>query len=163
MSQEIQYISEDSIVITLSELESEKIPKTIWNSENIKKLKIQRVLLEDNWSTFPPLSWFENRELNPPFWIIPKDIGKLENLEYLDLKNLDIHKLPASITKLQKLKELDLSFNKLKLSKELTKLGKLKNLKELRLFGNHYEVDAMEKFKNKFPEIEVEYRKIIDE
>lgn len=119
MGQEIQYINENSIVITLSELKYDEIPDTLWDSLNINELKIQKSLPDGIWTTQPPLTWFENREIKPPYWSVPEGLTKLKNLEVLYLVNLDIKELPDSITKLQKLKVLDLSFNKLQLSDEV--------------------------------------------
>lgn len=157
MSQGIEYINDTTVLITLSELESDTIPNVIWSSMQIVELKIQKTRPQGRWESHPPLSWYENRELTPPYWSLPNKLGNLENLEFLYLSNLDINELPNSITNLSKLRILDLSLNKLRLTDELDKLKKLKNLDELRLLGNHYEAGIMEEFKKEFADIEIEY------
>ncbi|MEM8940107.1 MAG: hypothetical protein AAGC64_12245 [Bacteroidota bacterium] len=147
----------DSVTIILSELQSNEIPNSIWDSVHIKKLTIRKNRLTSTWKTYPPLSWYETRELAPPFWELPNEIGSLKNLEYLYLVDLDINSLPETIAGLQKIKILNLSLNKLTLHNELEKFKQLKNLKDLKIMGNHYDSLEMKKFKKDFQHIDIKY------
>ena len=162
MSPGIHHVSENSVIVTLSELESGQIPDSVWNSSEIKELKIQKSQPEGNWTTHPPLSWFESRELKPPCWNVPESIAKLEKLESLYLVNLDISALPDAIAKLHQLRILGVSLNKLQLSNELSKFKQLNNLEVLTLPGNHFDAEEMEKFKDSLPEVKIKYREEID-
>lgn len=65
---------------------------------------------------------------------IPAEIGKLKNLEKLDLGNNIIEELPKELFELENLKELILFGNKIKsIPKDILRLKKLKNI---RLDGN---------------------------
>ena len=68
------------------------------------------------------------------FGVLPPEIGRLEQLKFLDLANQDLKVLPAAIGALKNLQILNLSGNKLEtLPIEITEL---KNLKTLDLYSN---------------------------
>ncbi|REE01303.1 leucine-rich repeat domain-containing protein [Marinoscillum furvescens] len=156
MKEGVRFANDKSVIITLDELESGKIPDSLWTSKQIIELKIQKTRPSKIWTSHPPLSWLENRELEPPFWSMPEKIGNLRNLEILILGNLDISELPNSITNLKNLEVLDISINKLQISQELNKLEKLQKLKTLIISGNRYAVHDVESLKEALSHTNIE-------
>ena len=144
----------DTVVITLDEEESNEISIRISELSKTTELKIQKSKPKQDWVAHPPLSWYESRELKPPYWKIPESIGQLHHLKSLYLVNLDISELPNSFTQLQNLEFLDLSLNKLNLSNELPKI----NLKHLKVLGNHFDEVEIQQFKEEFPNVKIEYK-----
>ncbi|WP_082292438.1 leucine-rich repeat domain-containing protein [Leptospira noguchii] len=87
---------------------------------------------------------------NEQLTTLPKEIGKLKNLQELDLIGNQLTTLPKEIGNLQKLQYLDLAHNQLTtLPKEI---GKLKKLNVLDLTGNPSLIDpkAVSKYNNYF-------------
>lgn len=146
------------MVITLDQLISNEIPNEVWDTEKITDLKIQKTQPKSQWSSRPPLSWYETVEFTAPYWILNSNIGRLKNLESLTLVDLDIRTLPDSLTQLQNLRKLNVSFNKLEISNEIEKLKQLKNLEHLTLYGNHYDSLEMQKFQEMFPALVIEFK-----
>lgn len=160
-----EYQDQETVVIYLDELgvptdrqDYYDIPSTISQLTQVKDLTIRLDRPEGSWSTYPPISWYETREFKKPFRHLPESVGELKNLRSLTLTNLDIHTLPESIANLTSLNELNLSMNKLDLTKELPKLGTLTNLKSLHVIGNHYDPLVMQSFMEANPHIDVTYR-----
>ena len=153
-----RFQNQEVVVISLQELQVDQIPHEIGYLTNTIDLTIQLEKSKEGWAVYPPLSWYEERELKEPFLQLPETISNLNKLKSLQLSNMDIHQLPKSISKLKNLEFLDLSMNKLDLSKELPKLLALPNLKRLRVQGNHYDEDDMEKFKKRNPNIHIIYK-----
>lgn len=150
------------MIITLDELTTGVMPFEIGEWINITHLIIRKTTTKNQWVSYPPLSWYEKRELKPPYWRIPETIGNLKNLKSLSLVALDISELPHSITKLQKLETLNLSLNKLQLSNEFDKFRKLKALKDLKVVGNHFDEEEMVEFKREFPKMNIAYKSEIE-
>ena len=112
---------------------------------------------QNEWAALPPISWYERRSIKPPFYYLPDSIGNLTQLRSLIIVNLDLKSLPSSITNLKNLEYLDVSLNKLDLTLEMQKFYELPNLKHLRVFGNHFDEEVMLKFKERFPNVILEY------
>lgn len=146
------------MVIYLDELSHQEIPEVLEELRGVNSLTILRTKETKTWTVHPPLSWYETRELKEPFFTLPASIGELHALRSLHLANLDIRGLPESIVKLKNLQFLDISMNKLELTKELPKLSKLPNLKTLRVLGNHFDPNKMQEFQRQNPTIEVVYK-----
>ncbi|OEK06597.1 hypothetical protein [Roseivirga misakiensis] len=151
-------LREGSIILTLDELSTKEIPDSLWNNEELEELTIQKTRANMQWSTRSPLSWYETVEFTPPYRELSDKVGKLKRLKSLILVDLDIKTLPESITQLKHLEILNLSFNKLELPEELSKLKVLKSLKHLILIGNHYDPHEMEEYQKEFPNLRIEYK-----
>jgi len=151
-------IIENALVVTINELVTQEIPDSVWSNLNTTQLIIQKERPKKQWSTRPPLSWYEHLDFAPPYWVLNDKIGQLTELKSLILFEMDIQILPDSIVELQKLEVLNLSFNKLEISNELDKLKQLRNLKHLILYGNHYVESEMQVYKNMFPDLIIEYK-----
>ncbi len=153
-----QYINDKKVLLVLETLQTDAIPKEIGQLTNIVELEVVVSELGNDWTIQPPMSFYENRELEPPYRKIPESIGNLNQLKSLRLMNLDIHQLPNTITKLKNLEYLNLSFNKLNLSEHLSKFKKLKNLKELHVIGNHFDEKTMQRFITELPNLKLFYK-----
>lgn len=146
--------NDEVVEIVLSNYGLEEIPGEIGTLKNVKQL----TLLKDSskgWVIYPPMSAFSNRELTPPFYSLPKEITELQQLESLTIIGLNIHSLPENFEKLENLKQLNLSLNKLTLSNEVEKIVRLKKLKTLSLFGNKIDSAGLRFIKQERPDIQL--------
>jgi Leucine-rich repeat (LRR) protein len=103
------------------------LPESIGNLSNLKELRLYGALdARDNDSDKPtPRSKVKN---------LPGTIGKLQNLEVLDLGRNGIKDIPSQVGSLHKLKRLALDYNEIH---ELPAfVGNLKNLQELSVCSN---------------------------
>ncbi len=80
---------------------------------------------------------------------LPKDFGKLKNLEELDLTGNRLRCLPESFEELEKLSYLNLSYNNIKSCDVLLKLV---NLKALYLHGNPLDPTFLARLKKALPD-----------
>ncbi|HRI33062.1 MAG TPA: COR domain-containing protein, partial [Saprospiraceae bacterium] len=96
-----------------------ELPREIFDLTNLKTLKLGKYRL-------PQKNYIKD---------IPKDIGKLSDLEVLDLTDNQITTLPDEISKLKKLKRLVLSSNNF--ANFPLSICELENLEEL-FIGNNY-------------------------
>src|SRR5881227_1231199 len=104
------------------------LPESIGNLSNLKVLRLYGAL--------DPTDLSDTNRPTPPSKIksLPGTIGKLQNLEELDLGRNRIKSIPSQIASLQKLKRLALDHNDIH---ELPPfVGNLKNLQELSVSGN---------------------------
>ncbi|MDA3840327.1 MAG: leucine-rich repeat domain-containing protein [Patescibacteria group bacterium] len=127
-------------ILDLSGQGLEKLPEYVLGMRDLKELNLSDNNLEG---------------------ALPSQIGKLKNLEKLNVSNNDMTGIPAEIGQLEKLEELNYANN------EITglplELAKLKNLKEFNLSGNDYSEYDMEKIKEDLPNLIVKDDKIIEE
>ncbi|MEM6845980.1 MAG: hypothetical protein AAF944_00495 [Bacteroidota bacterium] len=149
---------ETAAVLVLDELGTNEIPKEIGQLTHAESIIVHATRPEGNIQLYPPVSWYERRELKPPFRTLPKEIGQLKNLKTLRLIHLDIHELPTNLSQLESLEYLDLSLNKLDLTQELPKLRGLPNLKHLAVWGNHFDEAQMQQFQADLPNVKLEYK-----
>ena len=96
---------ETTAVLVLDELGADEIPKEIGQLTHAESIIIHATRPEGEFQFYPPVSWYERRELKPPFRTLPirtlpKEIGQLKNLKSLSLVNLDIHELPTTFSQL---------------------------------------------------------------
>ena len=152
-----KFQNQTNVIIYLDELNTDRIPKDIGQLAQVTDLTIQLTRPEGDWTIYPPLSWYETRELKESYRELPQSIGQLQMLKSLRLSNLDIHELPETIANLVNLEFLDVSMNKLNISNELPKLKALPNLKHLKVLGNHFNEEEMQEFKRQNPNIQIEY------
>lgn len=153
-----QYQGQKTVVLILDELNTQDIPSDLSELRKVADLTISQSAIESGWSIYPPNSYFENRPLEPPFKTLPASIGQLKNLKSLKLMNMDLGELPMAISELTQLEYLDLSMNKLDMSKEIKKLETLPNLKYLRVWGNHFDEVVMLKFQEDHPGLKLDYK-----
>ncbi len=103
------------------------LPESIGNLSNLKVLRLYGALDPRESDTNKPTLPSKVKSL-------PGTIGKLQNLEELDLSRNAIKGIPPQIASLQKLKRLALDYNEIH---ELPAfVGNLKNLQELSICGN---------------------------
>lgn len=103
------------------------LPESIGNLSNLKVLKLYGALDPTPADTNEPI---------PPSKVksLPGTIGKLQNLEELDVGRNRMKTIPSQIASLQKLKRLALDFNEIH---ELPPfVGNFRNLQELSVCGN---------------------------
>ncbi|VXB41915.1 leucine-rich repeat domain-containing protein [Maribacter litoralis] len=148
--------NQEQVFIELSKYGLEDIPKEVGQLKNAKKLEIYVDSVE-GWTIYPPLSAMDQYIDEPPFRTIPSELLELEGLEQLTLYDLDIKTLPEDLYRLQNLEYLDLSMNKLTVSKEIAKLNKLRKLKCVELFGNRINKLELEKWRKENPNLQIRY------
>src|SRR2546422_2657286 len=103
------------------------LPESIGNLSNLKVLRLYGAMDSREIDTNKPTAPSKVKSL-------PSTIGKLQNLEELDLGRNVIKSIPSQIASLQKLKRLALDFNDIH---ELPPfVGNLKNLQELSVCAN---------------------------
>ena len=84
---------------------------------------------------------------------LPNSIGKLREIEVLDISFLGLTSLPQSITRLTKLKSLNISFNRIPIANEIDKLRKLKNLRFLRIYGCEIDESILWNISSRLPDV----------
>ena len=151
-------VDNEIVVIILANYGLDSIPAEIGQLKNAKSLTISYDSITDGWTVYPPLNALVKRIDLPPYNYLPEEILELKYLENLSLRDLNIKTLPGEFYKLENLKYLDLSMNKLILSNEIKKLAGLKNLKELLVFGNRVDSSDIKKLKVENPDLLVTYK-----
>lgn len=146
----------EHVFIALDKYGLDDIPKEIGKLKNVKELEVF-IDSADGWTIYPPLSAIDQWIYEPPFRKVPLELLDLNKLEKLTLHGLDIQTLPEELGRLYNLTYLDLSMNKLVISKEIIKLKRLKKLKYLQLFGNKINKIEIEEWKTENPNIEIKY------
>ena len=132
-----------------------KLPDSIGDCKNLKKLKI------------------ENQDITT----LPESIGNLSQLEYLELEANRLTSLPQSLSKLARLKGLKLGKNKLSVhaEEEIQQLIQALSFEDdevdpedfnasffkalprfVRLYGNDFSKEAEERLKEALPKIDIE-------
>ncbi len=146
----------DTVKITINEGQEKMIRKVIKKNKSARVLSIQ----------FPWLGeWKGYGHIGDEIWLagddertlkkLPKQIGKLKQLEKLNVSELNLETLPKEISKLTKLKSLDISFNNIDINQEVDKLIPLKNLHELRIFGLHPTEETLALLREKIPGVRI--------
>jgi hypothetical protein len=148
-------IGKEDILITLNTYGLDSVPREIGQLKNTKSLTILMDSAKRGWTIYPPLFATDPRLDNPPFKTLPNEITELKNLERLIIVDLNLSNLPSDFYKLENLEYLDLSMNKLTISKEIEKLKRLKKLKYLGLFGNRVDTIDIKKLKEEIPDIQI--------
>ncbi|WP_446051311.1 leucine-rich repeat domain-containing protein [Zobellia laminariae] len=148
-------VDKEKVFIALDLYGLDSVPKEIGTLKNAKELEIIRT---DDWTIYPPLSAADQWVDMPPFRTIPSELLSLKKLQKLTLIGLDLQTLPEDLGKLENLQHLDLSHNKLTISNELPKLKRLKKLRYLYLSGNHIDNNDIEAWRKENPNIEIGYR-----
>ena len=147
---------ESMVIFAFNQLSEEQIDKQLLSFTNTQKLILQKES-KSGWEVYPP------RESDDPvFDQAPKKelssaIGKLEQLSYLSLYDLDLTTLPESISDLSQLDTLDLARNYLTISSELDKLAALKNLTYLNVKHNRIDTVVLKHWMADKPGLQVIY------
>jgi Leucine-rich repeat (LRR) protein len=148
-------IESESVVIYLSKYSLDSVPAEIGRLQKARSLYISRDSA-GGWTIHPPLNELEEMTETPPFRQLPDEITDLTDLTSLTLVGLDLSTLPDNFQKLQNLDTLNLSFNKLTISKEIEKLKGLKHLRYLELVGNQVDSADVVELKRANPELVVD-------
>jgi hypothetical protein len=133
-----EFSGKETVIIYLSKFNLDSVPGEIGQLKSARNLFITKDSM-NGWTIYPPLSTLEQQPKIPPFRELPDEITELTQLKALSLIGLDIEQLPPHFERLENLDSLNLSMNKLTISKELEKLKRLKNLKYLGIVGNRIE------------------------
>jgi Leucine-rich repeat (LRR) protein len=149
------YLNKEKVEISLTHLKLDRIPKEIGVLKDAKELTIFNS--DSGWAIYPPFSAMIDQLDKPPFEYIPEELCDLTQLESLSLMDLNLKELPECFGKLQNLKKLNLSMNKINVANELGKLSKLKSLNRLDVLGNKIDTTAIEKFQKENPQIDIRY------
>jgi hypothetical protein len=144
----------EKVVIYLSRYNLDSIPSDIGKLKKAKSLYITNDST-GGWTVFPPLSVLQERTELPPFRQLPSQLTELTNLKKLGLVALNLKQLPDNFDSLQNLDSLNLSLNKLTISREITKLKNLKNLKHLGLWGNKVDTTDINELKKINPNLTI--------
>jgi Leucine-rich repeat (LRR) protein len=127
------------------------IPDSVFEKENLTVLEIEC----DEVTIYPPLSALIERDTSKkqkPIQVISERIGKLTSLHKLAIHCTDISSLPENMSHLQKLRVLDLSFNKkINLKNEIEKIKYLPALDTLCIFFTGTNDEELEEIKKKLP------------
>jgi Leucine-rich repeat (LRR) protein len=137
-------MNKNHIMLTDGELRKSTTFKTIKsalvNPEEVYKLSLRVNEMSEEMRQFKNL---QTLDLNQSSWIkkMPDWIGDFPNLQVLNLCEMSYSNLPASITNLQNLHTLDISFNSdLKVGFE--HIYKLKKLRKLKMDCNNFKLSA---------------------
>ncbi|HVF69789.1 MAG TPA: leucine-rich repeat domain-containing protein, partial [Xanthomonadales bacterium] len=122
-------------ILHISKADIEKLPPEIGKLQKLKQLiialNVKNVSLPKTLEELPSLNVLTLRA-NPG--IALPEISRIKSIEYLDLTDNSLKELAAGVYQLQKLKILNLSYNKISLVKP--EIGSLVNLQALRLDNN---------------------------
>ena len=88
---------------------------------------------------------------------LPDALGNLKRLDVLSISFLGLHTLPPSFVKLSRLRELNISFNRLTLSQELPKLLSLNRLRLLKIYGCEFTGADLAQLQRMNPNLKVQY------
>ena len=151
-------VDKKEVTIVLHDYGLDSIPAEIGLLKDVESLTISLDSLK-GWKIYPPgsSSFFDMRIDTPPFKTMPNEVASLRKLKRLIIYDLNISKLPDNLGDLGDLEYLDLSMNKLTISKEMVKLRKLKNLKYLGLFGNRIDTVMIQNWKAEHPMLQIDY------
>lgn len=138
----------DTYVIQLSEYDQAILNTKLRKVRNAVALTI--TTSDSEWSIYPPCSGMKSLFENSPFNKLPSSIADLANLESLILVGLNLSELPNEFSELEKLRYLDLSFNKLNITNELEKFEYI-SLDTLVITGNSYDTSKLESWKARNP------------
>jgi Leucine-rich repeat (LRR) protein len=140
-------------MIFLSKYQLESVPRDIDQLKNVKRLYITADTL--GWTIYPPLSALPQPTGSSPGRHLPDEITELTSLKYLGLVHLNLESLPKDFGKLKNLDTLDLSMNRLVISNELKKLKELTGLKILGLMGNAIDSADIKELKRSNPNLTI--------
>ena len=114
--------------------------------------------LGNNFTWYAPLSSLPDQKVKTANKIksLPNGISRLTHLKTLVVAANDLESLPGSIAEMEALDTLDISFNyNLHLSKEITKLQKMRGLKFLNIAGISADQQSIKYLRSKLPSTKV--------
>jgi Leucine-rich repeat (LRR) protein len=131
----------------------------LFSCDSLKSLTI-KITSNKGWVVFPSVQGIDSRvrySTKTKLGSVPEELGYLKRLEYLDLSDLGISHLPVSLVNLSNLKSLDMSFNRINVSRDIEKILFLSNLKTLKIYGCDFNEDDLLRIKRNRPDIRVLY------
>ena len=146
---------DESVTIILSQYGLTNVPKEISSLKNARTLTILKN--ENAWATYPPKSAWSKMADSPPFETLPDEIAALSQLEELNIPGLNLKNLPDNFYQLENLQSLNLSMNKLDITKEISKLKQLKKLTNLTIYGNKLDTTQIQTWSRSSPDLNIEY------
>jgi hypothetical protein len=123
----------------------------------IKSLTI-KITSNKGWIVFSHVQGFDfgvKYSTKTKLGFLPEELGIAKELELLDVSDLGISRLPKNLSKLSKLKSLDISFNRINLSDELKKILLLDRLKVIKIYGCNFTLDDLTEIKLQRPDLKV--------
>jgi len=159
--QERNDLSTDTLLIDLAKKDDFKKMKEFKNYRDIEVLTITSSHIK-GFTAYPPISSLEQ---SVPFGgnavlleNLPEGISQLRRLKNLSLYGLGLKSLPKDFGKLKELEVLDLSFNNLNIIKELDKLDQLAKLRRLSIVGNIGDLATINQWQESKPDLAIFYQ-----
>lgn len=127
----VEYSSYDEVEILLNDA----------GSAEIEELTIQILGNKDTWYSYGRNPFEKEDARNKPSFRIKQKVDSLPNfaslssLKVLSLEFLGLESIPEGLDQLEKLEELNISFNYITLSSELDYIVSMKSLKQIMVFG----------------------------
>ncbi len=147
--------NQERVQIVLKDYDLEQVPYQIQELQSATKLTI---IPDRGWKVYPPVSFFDVKQFSPPYRTLPDEITSLTKLKHLRVVDLDLNELPENFGKLENLETVDLSFNKLNVSTELSKLNLLPKLRQLNVVGNMVDTVELKNWKKGRQNLEIIFK-----
>lgn len=140
-------------IIDLRGKKIKSLPGSILKNTKARELHIGT----GGFKVYPPMSVIPDQKI--PLRKIPQEISGMKELRRLTISSARISSLPESISTLQKLHYLDLSFNdELNIQEQMAKIGRMEALDTLVVYGRLLNGKIKSELRTLNPEL-----KIIDE
>ena len=137
-------------IINLSNEQIFIFPKSVLNNPEIEELYIGSA----NATAYPPMSLLPKKRIF--LSSIPEGISKLKTLRVLSIVSSNIKHLPESLSELNNLTHLNLSFNpKLDIEKYTSTINSLNNLESLVVYNCFLNKKTIERLKAKNPNLSI--------
>jgi hypothetical protein len=88
---------------------------------------------------------------------LPEELTLARNLESLDVSDLGLDQLPQNFAGFSKLKVLDISFNRISISKELKNIVSIDSLEVLKIYGCNFSAADLKEMSRHRPKLKIFY------
>lgn len=125
--------------------------------KELKDLTI-RIMANKGWVVFPAIQGVDQGfrySTKIKLGFLPEEICNAKELESLDVSDLGLSKLPQNLSNLSSLELLDISFNRIEIADELTKIFSLENLKVLKIYGCNFTEAVLTEIKTQRPNLRI--------